>query len=159
MCKSADALRSLEAILAESNHYGIVECKSEARLALGEIEMSSGKIAACLEGWRLHVFEGNFLHVDVDLWSGGVDEEFLDDVVLAIRVEDAVSELAVQEIEGFREVVLDRVAVTAVERMKSSENIGALARELGGNPAMSLQVASSTGSGRARGRSAAAELA
>src|SRR5580692_6273883 len=62
----------------------------------------------------LHLFERDFLHVDVDLWGGGIGEEFPDDVVLAVGVENAVGELAVQEEERLREIVLNGVAVPPV---------------------------------------------
>ena len=66
------------------------------------------------EGWRLHLFERNFFYVDIDFGRGGIGDEFLDDVVLAVGVEDAVGELAVEEVEGLREIVLNGVAVAAV---------------------------------------------
>src|SRR6266852_3623487 len=72
----------------------------------------------------LHLFERDFLHVDVDLGGGSVGKEFTDDVVLAVGVENAVGELAVEEEERLREIVLNRVAVSAViERAKLREKI------------------------------------
>ena len=62
----------------------------------------------------LHLFERDFLHVDVDLWGGGIGEKFPDDVAFTVDVENAVGELAVEEEERLREIVLNRVAVPAV---------------------------------------------
>ena len=72
------------------------------------------EVHARAEGRRLHLFERDFLHVHIDLGRCGVGDEFLDDVVLAVGVENAVGELAVEEVEGLREIVLNRVAVAAV---------------------------------------------
>src|ERR1700739_775310 len=72
------------------------------------------EVHACAKGWRLHLFERNFLHVHIDFGSGSVRDEFLDDVVLAVGVEDAVGKLPVKEVQGLRKVILNRVAVAAV---------------------------------------------
>src|SRR5579859_5529924 len=72
------------------------------------------EVHACAKGWCLHLFERDFLHVHVDFGRGSVRDELLDDVVLAVRVEDAVGQLAVKEVEGLRKVILNRVAVAAV---------------------------------------------
>ncbi len=58
--------------------------------------------------------EGHLLHVNVDLRGRRVGQEILEDVVLPVGVQDAVRELAVKEVEGLCEVVLNRVAVPAV---------------------------------------------
>ena len=82
------------------------------------------EVHARAEGRGLHLFECDFLHVHVDLGRGGVGDEFLDDVVLAVGVEDAVGELAVEEVQRLREIVLNRVAVAAVvERAKLRQKI------------------------------------
>src|SRR5208337_3175204 len=53
-----------------------------------------------------------------------IGDEFLDDVVLAVGIENAVSELAVEEVEGLRKVILNRVAIAAViEGAKLREKI------------------------------------
>src|SRR5271169_2761474 len=57
------------------------------------------EVHARAERRRLHLFERDFLYVHIDLGRCGVGDEFLDDVVLAIGVEDAVSEFAVEEVE------------------------------------------------------------
>src|SRR5208283_212906 len=72
------------------------------------------EVHARAEGWGLHLFERDFFHVHIDLRRGGIRDEFLDDVVLAVGVENAVSKFAVKEVKGLREVILDRVAVAAV---------------------------------------------
>src|SRR5271154_6986905 len=77
------------------------------------------KIHTCLVGRGLHVFERDFLHINVDFGDGGVRDELLNDIVLVVGVDDAVRKLDVQEIEGLRKVVLDRVAVAPV--VKSAE--------------------------------------
>src|SRR5580704_10843779 len=66
------------------------------------------------EGWRLHLFERDLLHVHIDFRRGGVRDEFLDDVVLAVGIENTVGELAVEEVQRLREIILNRVAVAAV---------------------------------------------
>src|SRR5271156_1079842 len=66
------------------------------------------------EGWRLHLFERDFLYVHIDLGCCGIRDEFLDDVVLAVGVENAVGELAIEEVQGLREIILNRVAVAAI---------------------------------------------
>jgi hypothetical protein len=44
--KGAEALPRLEAVLAEAKKYGYLIYEYQARLALGEAEMKSGKTAA-----------------------------------------------------------------------------------------------------------------
>jgi serine/threonine protein kinase/tetratricopeptide (TPR) repeat protein len=44
--KSPDALKRLEAVLAETKKYGYLNYEYQTRLALGEVEMKSGKTAA-----------------------------------------------------------------------------------------------------------------
>jgi hypothetical protein len=41
--KSAEALQRLEAVLTEAKKYGYLNYEYQARLALGEVEMKSGK--------------------------------------------------------------------------------------------------------------------
>ena len=43
--KRAEAARSLEALLTEASHIGVVPAQWEIRLALGEIEVKSGETA------------------------------------------------------------------------------------------------------------------
>ena len=62
----------------------------------------------------MHLFECDFLYVHIDLGRCGIRDEFLDDVVLAVGIENAVSELAVEEVQGLRKIILNRVAVAAV---------------------------------------------
>src|SRR5271168_2904892 len=82
------------------------------------------KVHARAEGRRLHLVERDFLHVHIDFRRGGVRDEFLDDVVLAVGIENTVGELAVEEVQGLREIVLNRVAVAAViEVAKLGEEI------------------------------------
>ena len=76
--------------------------------------MNHVEIDSSLERWSLHVFEGDFFYFHVDLCSRRVHEEFLDDVVLAVGVEDAVGQLSIKEIESLREIVLNRVAVASI---------------------------------------------
>src|ERR1700680_2263798 len=72
------------------------------------------EIHARTEGRCLHLFERTLFDIDIDLGRGGIRDEFLDDVVLAVGVENAVRKLAVEEVEGLREFILNRVAVAAV---------------------------------------------
>src|SRR5580704_8544852 len=82
------------------------------------------KVHTSLVGWGLHVFESDFLHINVDFGDGGVRDELLNDIVLAVGVDDAVRKLAVQEIEGLRKVILNRVAIAAViERAELRQKI------------------------------------
>src|SRR5208282_4578910 len=83
------------------------------------IEIDTGLERCCL-----HVFEGYFLHVNVDLRSRGVCDELLNDLVFFVSVENAIRQLSVEEVEGLREVVLDCVAVApVVERAKLGKEI------------------------------------
>src|SRR5260370_1328449 len=72
------------------------------------------EVHARTEGRGLHLFKRNFFYIDIDLGCSHVRDEFLDDVVLAVGVEDSVGKLAVEEVEGLREVILDGVAVATV---------------------------------------------
>src|SRR5713226_5532190 len=82
------------------------------------------KIHACLIRWCLHVFQSDLLHVDVDLRCRRIRDELADDVVLAVGVQNAIGELAVEEVESFRKIVLDRVAIPlVVEGTELSEEI------------------------------------
>src|SRR5215831_4942584 len=72
------------------------------------------EVHAGTERRSLHLFEGHFLYVNVDVRSRCIRDEFLDDVVFAVGIENAVGELAVEEVEGLREIGLNRVAVAAV---------------------------------------------
>jgi hypothetical protein len=82
------------------------------------------------EGRRLHLFERDLLHVYIDLGSRCIGNEFLDDVILAVGVENAIRKLAVEEVQGLREIVLNRVAVAAVvEGAKLGQKIFCLPRE------------------------------
>src|SRR5271156_1440111 len=82
------------------------------------------EVHARAEGGRLHLFERDFLYVHIDLGRCGIRNEFLDDVVLAVGVENAVRKLAVEEVQGLRKIILDRVTVAAVvEGAKLREKI------------------------------------
>src|SRR5580704_5148769 len=72
------------------------------------------EVDARAERRRLHFFERNLLDFDIDFGRRGIREEFLENVVLAVGIENPVRELAVEEVQGFREVVLNGVAVAAV---------------------------------------------
>src|SRR6266478_2687305 len=72
------------------------------------------EVHARAEGRGLHLLKGNFFYIDIDLGRGSVRDEFLDDVVLAVGVENAVGKLAVEEVQRLREVILNGVAVAAV---------------------------------------------
>ena len=63
---------------------------------------------------RLHLFERHLLDLDIDLGRRRVGEEFLEDVVLAVGIENAIGELAVEEVQRLREIILNRVAVAPV---------------------------------------------
>src|SRR2546422_5255575 len=54
------------------------------------------EVHARTEGRGLHLFKGNFFYIDIDLGCSHVRDEFLDDVVLAVGVEDSVGKLAVE---------------------------------------------------------------
>src|SRR5438876_4938523 len=78
---------------------------------INHIEVHAGLVG------RLHLFECHFLHLHVDLGEPGVGQEFLDDVVLAVGVENSVRELAVKEIQSPRKVALDGVTIAAVVQL------------------------------------------
>src|SRR5260370_27782227 len=71
------------------------------------------EVHARAEGRGLHLLKGNFFYIDIDLGRGSVRDEFLDGVVLAVGVENAVGKLAVEEVQRLREVILNGVAVAA----------------------------------------------
>src|SRR5271155_1054117 len=82
------------------------------------------EVHARAEGGRLHLFERDFLYVHIDLGRCGIRDEFLDDVVLAVGIENAVRKLAVEEVQGLRKIILNRVSVAAVvEGAKLREKI------------------------------------
>ena len=72
------------------------------------------EVHASAKGRRLHLFERYLLHFHINLGRGRIGDESLDDVVLTIGIENAIGELAVEEVEGFREIILNRVAIAAV---------------------------------------------
>src|ERR1700683_2408987 len=45
-------------------------------------EIDHVKVHTRLVGWGLHVFESDFLHINIDFGDGGVRDELLDDIVL-----------------------------------------------------------------------------
>jgi hypothetical protein len=72
------------------------------------------EVDARAKGRRLQLLERNLFNIHVDLRGGRVGKEFPDDIVLAIRIENPVGQLAVEKLQGLREIVLDGVAVAAV---------------------------------------------
>src|SRR5215475_6410205 len=72
------------------------------------------KIDTSAVGGILQLFERDFLYVHIDLGRGSVHQEFPNDVVLAIGIEDAIRELSVEEVERLREIILDGVAIAPV---------------------------------------------
>jgi hypothetical protein len=59
------------------------------------------EVHARAEGRRLHLFERDFLHFHIDLGRCGVGDEFLDDVVLAVGIENAVASLPSRKYRDF----------------------------------------------------------
>src|ERR1700739_697336 len=103
--------------LENKNEVGSIELALQLAVISGRV-VHHVKIHAGAVGWCLQFLERDLLHVDVDFGSRGVGQEFPDDVVLPIGVEDAVGELAVEEVERLCEVVLDGVAVPPVEELR-----------------------------------------
>src|SRR5215469_2869011 len=56
-------------------------------------------------GGILQVFKRDLLYVDIDFGCRGIGEEFANDIVFTVGVENAVGELAVQEVERLREFI------------------------------------------------------
>src|SRR5215475_8184575 len=83
------------------------------RRVVNEVEVDARAVRRILQ-----LFQRDFLYVDIDLRSRGVSEEFADDVVFAIGVENAVGELTFQKVERLRKVILYRVAVLAVVELR-----------------------------------------
>src|SRR2546429_341911 len=82
---------------------------------INHIEVHAGLVG------RLHLFECHFLHLHVDLGEPGVGQEFLDDVVLAVGVENSVRELAVKKKKRPRNVVWGVKTLGGVEHLKKWE--------------------------------------
>src|SRR6267142_2874466 len=79
------------------------------RRVVDHVEVHTRAVRRCLQ-----FFERDLLYIDVDFGSGSIGEEFLDDVVLPVGVENTARELAVEKVERLREVVLNGVAIPAV---------------------------------------------
>jgi len=79
------------------------------------------EVHASAEGRRLHLFGAATFFTSTSI-SGAecFVMNFLDDVVFAVGVENTVGELAVEKVERFREIVLNRVAVCGGNRARKT---------------------------------------
>jgi len=86
------------------------------------------EVHARAERRGLQLFERKPSSRHVDLWGGGVREEFPDDIGLAIFIQNAICELAIEEVQRLREIVLNGVAIPAIEeRAKLAQEVFASA--------------------------------
>src|ERR1700722_16212798 len=95
--------------LGLEEEYKIRSVKIALELAMvGWRVIDHVEVPSRTKGRRLHLFQRDFLYIHVDFRRGRIGDELLDDVVFAIGVEDAVRELAVEEVKRLREIVLNR---------------------------------------------------
>src|SRR5579859_161737 len=78
--------------LEDENKVGGVEVSLDLAMVGGRV-IDHVEVHACLVRRGLHVFERDFLHVNINFRDRCVREELLDDIVFLVGVEDAVRQL------------------------------------------------------------------